>query len=272
MKRRWVRWCSLALLGVVLASGGLALRSGARAPASEQPEKTSPGSGEVLPPATNLRLVASRQAEGGPALLDPAAKEWEAARPTAILLNRTPRIYRTEPVLDHPIPALEVRAVRQGDQVWIRLRWTDATRNAPQAPQARENEKGEGQGVVKLPKRPTGHTASFADAAAIMVPQDWHGPGFPSLQMGDKKNPVRLFYWNASHGAEELTATGRATPGRTGRTFAHQAVYAEGRWTLTAQLPDISDGYPLAFAVWDGEHQDRDGLKWFSIWYVLQTP
>jgi hypothetical protein len=271
MTVRWIRWCSLALLGVILAGGGLALRSGARTSARDQSENAPQPAREVLPPATNLRVVASRLAGNGPALLDPAVRGWEAASPTAVLLNRTPRIYRTEPVQDRPVPSLEVRAIRQGEQVWFRLRWTDATRNAPQAPAALAQEKGEGPGVAKLHKQPTAHTSRFADAAAVMVPREWHGPGFPSLQMGDKKNPVRLFYWNASRGAEELTASGRATPEGTGHTFAHRADYTEGRWTLTAGLPDIPDGYPLAFAVWDGEHQDRDGLKWFSIWYVLQT-
>ena len=102
-----------------------------------------------------------------------------------------------------------------------------------------------------------------------MVPEKWTGPGFPSLMMGDADNPVRLFYWNASRGAEELSATGRATPQPTGRTFDHRAEHAGGHWTLTAALPDQADGTPLAFAVWDGAHDDRDGLKFFSVWYVV---
>ena len=80
---------------------------------------------------------------------------------------------------------------------------------------------------------------------------------------------MRLFYWNASRGAEEMSATGRATPKPTGRTFAHRAEYADGKWALTAALPDQADGTPVAFAVWDGAHNDRDGLKFFSVWYVL---
>ena len=41
------------------------------------------------------------------------------------------------------------------------------------------------------------------------------------------------------------------------------------RWRLTLELPDQPDGVPVAFALWDGASGDRDGLKFFSIWYVL---
>jgi len=102
-----------------------------------------------------------------------------------------------------------------------------------------------------------------------MVPERWAGPSFPSLLMGDKHAPARIFYWNASRGAEELTASGRATPSPTGKSVPHRARHEAGRWTLTMELPDQPHGDPFAFAVWDGEIGDRDGLKYFSIWYVL---
>jgi hypothetical protein len=34
-------------------------------------------------------------------------------------------------------------------------------------------------------------------------------------------------------------------------------------------IPNPRDSYPIAFAIWDGQLGDRDGLKFFSIWYVL---
>jgi hypothetical protein len=274
MNAKWARlgWL-VALAGLIAGGGWLAVRPGAggRAappPANEDADPRPEIVGEPLPPAAHLRVVAARQPGAGAALLDPAAAGWEAARPTAVLLNRTPRIYRTEPVRERPVPALEVRAVRGGGALWLRLRWDDATRNAPQAP---GRKKGEGGDPAVLYKRPTAHPAGFADAAAVMFPSRWQGPSFPSLQMGDGKNPVRLFYWNASRGGEEMTAEGRATPAPTGKTFAHRAAHAGGRWALAARLPELPDGYPVAFAVWDGEHQDRDGLKFFSIWYVLTS-
>jgi hypothetical protein len=219
-----------------------------------------------LSPAANLRIRVASSDATVQALLDPADAAWKDAAATGVLLNRTPRVYQTEPPISGKIPELEVRAVRAEGKLVIRLEWDDTTKNAPEAPPRKTGEGGEPE---KLYKRPTGETSQFADAAAVMVPENWTGPGFPSLQMGDAKNPVRLFYWNASRGAEELTATGRTTTKASGRTFAHRAEYAADKWRVTLELPEQADGAPVAFAIWDGASDDRDGLKFFSIWYVL---
>jgi DMSO reductase family type II enzyme heme b subunit len=87
--------------------------------------------------------------------------------------------------------------------------------------------------------------------------------------MGDKHSPARLYYWSASRGAAELTASGRATPQPTGRSFPFQARHADGKWGLTMEVPEQRENYPIAVAIWDGHSGDRDGLKFFSIWYVL---
>jgi DMSO reductase family type II enzyme heme b subunit len=88
--------------------------------------------------------------------------------------------------------------------------------------------------------------------------------------MGDGKGPVRLYYWNASRGADQLTASGRARVESSGEAFPHQARYNGGQWTVTLLLPRPPAGCPVAFAVWDGESGDRNGAKWFSVWYVLE--
>ncbi len=262
------RWL-LPVALVVAAAAAVALwRPGRHADqaqaAASPPAAESPAA--PLPPAARLRIaVTSSQAEEQ-ALLAPGSEAWGKAEPTAIILNRTPRVYQTEPTTARPAPALKARAVRAGGKLFIHLRWEDATRNAPQAPPRKTGAAGVPE---VLYKRPTGETSTIADAAAVMVPERWTGPAFPSLVMGDAKNPVRLFYWNASRGAEELSATGRATQKPTGKPFAHRAEYADGHWALTAALPDQADGTPVAFAVWDGTHNDRDGLKFFSVWYVL---
>ena len=51
---------------------------------------------------------------------------------------------------------------------------------------------------------------------------------------------------------------------------AYGGVYRGGVWQVTLQLPAVPAGVPLAFAVWDGSQQDRDGRKYFSVWYRLQ--
>jgi DMSO reductase family type II enzyme heme b subunit len=263
---RW--WLAAATLTLVAATGVL-LRawsagdggSGPAAPADlAAPAKPR---GQALPPAANLRIPFDESQEKPEELLSPASRAWDRAKETAILLNRTPRIYQTESVANRPVPACRVCALRGKDRLYLRLQWDDPTKSAPEAPPARTNE------AKHLPRRPTGHTSAFADAAAVMIPKQWAGPSFPALLMGDRSNPVYLYYWNASRGAEVLTGSGRTTPQPTGKSFSHQAHHDTVRWVLTLALPAPPDGYPMAFAVWDGQAGDRDGLKFFSVWYVL---
>jgi DMSO reductase family type II enzyme heme b subunit len=156
--------------------------------------------------------------------------------------------------------------MRAGGKLCFRLRWDDPTEDAPRAP---GRKSGTGGAPEHLYKRPTGHTNAFADAAAVQVPRRWTGPAFHSLRMGDRTKPVKIYYWNASRGAEELQAAGRATPQPAGGKLPHKARHDGAGWTLTLAAPEPPAGYPLAFAVWDGNAGDRDGLKFFSIWYVL---
>jgi dimethylsulfide dehydrogenase subunit gamma/complex iron-sulfur molybdoenzyme family reductase subunit gamma len=264
---RWLLAVALVLAG---AAAVFLWRPGRHADqtraASSPPAAGTEAQAAPLPPPARLHLRVMTSDAGEDALLAPGSEAWGKAEPTAIILNRTPRVYQTEPATPRPAPALEARAVRAGGKLFVRLRWEDATRNAPEAPPRWAGEAGVPEVIYK---RPTGETAAFADAAAVMVPERWTGPAFPSLVMGDAKNPVRLFYWNASRGADELSATGRATPQPSGRPFVHRAEHADGHWALTAALPDQADGTPVAFAVWDGARHDRDGFKFFSVWYVL---
>ncbi len=260
----WLLAASLLACGVLLAARFRPAADSRGAPQADTPQEQA---GAKAPaPAANLRIRVGEWKGDGPSLPAGGAAAWDRASPTRVLLSRTPRVYQTEPARALPTPALEVRALRGEGRLFFRLKWNDATRNAPTAP---PRKTGEGGVPERLYKRPTGETASFADAAAVMVPDRWTGPAFPSLLMGDRHSPARLFYWGAPRGAEELTATGRATPQPAGRPVAHRARHDEGRWTLVLEVPDQAEGTPVAFAVWDGEAGDRDGLKWFSIWYVL---
>ncbi|MFN4260203.1 MAG: hypothetical protein ACK4RK_12975 [Gemmataceae bacterium] len=217
-------------------------------------------------PALHLRITAVSVQAKSDELLDPDHVVWQETSGTAMLLSRTPRIYQTEPFQNRPVPACEVRALRSQDKLYFRLRWDDATKNAPTPPPARG---GEGGDPKLLYKRPTGATALFADAAAIMAPENWIGPHFPSLLMGDQQSPVRLYYWNASRDAEVLRSSGRATPRPIGQSVPFQARHHDTHWVLALEITDVPDGYPFAVALWDGQFQDRDGLKFYSIWYVL---
>lgn len=220
----------------------------------------------MLQPPADMRIVISTSETEVKALLNPRDAVWNQSKPTKVLLNRTPRVYQTESNQLRKPPTLEVRAWRTAGKLYIRLQWEDPTENKPVAPQKKS---GEGGSAAQLYKQPTGETSTFADAAAVMVPEKWGGGGFPSVVMGDQTTPSNIFYWNASRGTQVLRSSGRATQKPTGDTFNHQANYLEGKWILVDELPDQPDGTPMAFAIWDGQFQDRDGLKFFSVWYVL---
>lgn len=241
------------------------------APAPEVPSQAAWESPpEVrLPPASRMTIRLGTATGAANPQLDPGAKFWESAIRTRVLLNRSPRIYQTEKPSANPPPKLEVCSGQTESGILVRLDWNDATRNAPEAPKKQAGEAGvPGQ----LYKRPTGSTSAFADAAAVMVPTVWPTSDgqFPSLVMGDARQPVRVYFWNASRGAEQLSAEGRAKVEATGKAVRAQARHTNGRWTVILELPRLPEKCPVAFAIWDGETGDRDGIKFFSLWYVLE--
>jgi len=261
-----LRWPLVAVLGMLAAVAGWHYWGRAESSGPPAPSVTAlEESDRVLPPAAHLRIPVGESTAREEALLGPDSDAWNQ-KPTNVLLSRTPRIYQTEPPGDRTAPSCDVRALRSGDRLYLRLVWDDVTRNAPEAPPALTGEAGDPK---QLYKRPTGETSTFPDAAAVMVPERWTGPAFPSLLMGDAHSPTRLYYWNASRGAAVLSASGRATPQPTGESFPHRARHADGKWALTVALPEPPNDYPVAFAIWDGAYGDRDGLKFFSVWYVL---
>lgn len=220
----------------------------------------------VLKPPADMRIAVNAGEADVKALLNPRDPVWNQVKPTRVLLNRTPRVYQTESIEARKPPTLDMRAWRTAGKLYVRLQWEDTTENKPLAPLKKT---GEGGSAAQLYKQPTGETSTFADAAAVMVPENWAGGAFPSVIMGDQTTASNIFYWHASRGTQMLRATGRATQKPAGNPFLHQSNYLEGKWTVVEELPDQPDGTPIAFAIWDGQFQDRDGLKFFSIWYVL---
>jgi DMSO reductase family type II enzyme heme b subunit len=110
----------------------------------------------------------------------------------------------------------------------------------------------------------------FADAACVMVPAtDGERATYPALMMGDKDAPVSLYYWDAARGFERLRAAGRGSTEPTGESFPGAARRTAGGWEVVLELPAPAPRTPLAFAFWDGERQQRAGLKYFSTWYEV---
>lgn len=209
---------------------------------------------------TVTALAVSAPAE---ALLQGSAV-WDQAPAHRISLNRTPPLYDTDEPASLEIPVLDVRLARAGGKLLVQMSWLDRTHDT-----AALAEVPSTPAETRFRKLPTEADNRFFDAVAVMFPEK-KGAITPSLQMGDAEDPVQIYYWNAARGAMLMEASGRGTTRRTGATFAAHGAYDKGRWTVTLELPDLSAGTPLAFAVWNGSQKDRDGRKYFSVWQVLK--
>lgn len=179
--------------------------------------------------------------------LDPGAAVWKSAPVRQVALYRTPPLYATDAPAALEIPTAQAQAVREQGKVVVRLEWRDPTEE-------------------KTAAAPDG----FADGCAVMVPaKPVQGDLNPSLQMGDAQNPVVLYYFDAARGPAVMEAAGRGTTRRTGKAFPARAARSGPNWQVTLELPELPAGTPFSIAIWNGKQQDRDGRKYFSIWYPL---
>jgi DMSO reductase family type II enzyme heme b subunit len=194
--------------------------------------------------------------------LDPSAAEWKSAAPMTLALNRTPPLYSTDAPAALDIPSVQLQVLHNPAGNFVRLEWADKTHDTAAIPKAER--AWQGDSLVTQSEA----TDRFSDACAVMIPaKPIIGDLNPSLQMGDAGHPVRIFFWDSTRGAAIMGATGRETTKRTGQSFPAQGQYAAGKWTVVMQLQDLPAGTPLAIAVWNGAQQDRDGRKYFTVWY-----
>ncbi len=216
--------------------------------------------GVVLSSAGERILTAGRASSA--AALEPDSVDWKSAPAVTFALQRTPLLYTTDVPTALEIDSVQVQLLREDGASFLRLEWADKTRESYSLQPARQK-RAPDQLVEQTPA-----TNRFSDAVAVMVPKNIPSDGiFPSLQMGDASHPVRLYYVDVTRGAAVMEASGRSTTRRIGQSFPAKSAYRDGHWTVTMQIPELASGMPLAVAVWNGEQQDRDGRKGFSVWY-----
>lgn len=215
--------------------------------------------------AGGLRLKTQAVNVAPNVLLDPAAAAWKSAPASVIALNRTPQNYSTELPADLEIATAEVRLLRAGNALLVRLAWKDATRDTAEIGKALPK-PSDGPQIYKAPSEPD----RFFDACAVMLPDRPGLETVPALQMGSPESPVTIYFLDTVRGPAVMQAQGRGTTRRTGTAFAGRAVYDRGGWSAVLQLAATA-GTPLAFAVWNGSQQDRDGRKYFSVWHYLEN-
>jgi DMSO reductase family type II enzyme heme b subunit len=214
-------------------------------------------------------LIAKKS--NAPDLGDPGASAWQGASsekvklaPTPIGLQPTPYIQTRwgEEKSYGQIGNVDVRALSDGKQIFIRLSWSDATED----------------------RDPRGNE-SFADGAALGFPVK---DDAPLITMGSPDQPVNAWLWRAnleSESAPNLIATGLGTSIKTAAsTVRCKGIWKEGRWAvvfsraLTAPEAagggaQFASGEPIKFgvAVWNGSNSERAGIKAYSeVWKSLK--
>ncbi|OHC67499.1 MAG: hypothetical protein A3H93_01875 [Rhodocyclales bacterium RIFCSPLOWO2_02_FULL_63_24] len=204
-------------------------------------------------------IRATRNVGAAAAVADPDHPAWEDVPASVVSLETAfpghPSIVGTAVAQQ-----VAVKALRGSAGLAIRLEWSDRM-----ADSARTQDR-------------------FADGVAIQFPRD--GKTDTTPYMGGAGRTVNIWYWNAArNAAENLWADGFGTLARlpTQDVKAHGR-YADGKWRVTffrawrssepraVKLRDASAGrQPLAFAVWDGANNERDGFKAVTLnWQSLQ--
>lgn len=193
-------------------------------------------------------------------LLDPNTSLWNEAEATTLNLQPTPvgmqpSEYITSTVKQSDIGAisrLEVRALTNGQELFLRLRWPDPTQNADSSEAHR-----------------------FADGVAVLFP---FGNDAPIVTMGSESLPVNQWHWRADFDEPfNVTTAGLGTTYRTADSFVEaQAQWEDGQWAVVLARPletsdpdnhvPFSTDQPIkaAFCVWDGDGQERAGLKSYT--------
>ncbi|OGR84876.1 MAG: hypothetical protein A2901_00760 [Elusimicrobia bacterium RIFCSPLOWO2_01_FULL_54_10] len=211
--------------------------------------------------------------------MDPFDKAWKKAASSAVTL--IPQTF-TVPHGGGSVKFVEVKSFFTMTDLYVRLTWDDNSRNAAHDFGGR-----------------------FSDGCALQFPVE---EGIlPSPFMGEDGRPVNIWHWRAANSEDNRYEKAYSDYHRPGAIEEHvffstkpaRSLYAEGFGTLTTgQVQDVlaagvwKDGRwsvvfkraltsqegtafiknsltPIAFAVWDGEDQERDGAKSLSLWQTL---
>lgn len=227
----------LAVLGFVAASaGGLAAQTVLAAPA-----------------AKTIRVLSAPDADAA----SPDAAIWKKAPATQVALQ--PAFPGHGSIVGTPvINRLTAQAVQAGDRLFVKLAWSDRTANAS----------------IK-------DTGQFFDGAAVQFPVN--GKAATTPFMGDAANAVNVWHWRADGRTQNLVANGFGTATHVPYEGLKGAAIRTGNgWEAVLSRPlrvKSDEGaslpskgvMPVAFAAWDGENQERDGLKAVTLeWWQLR--
>ena len=230
--------------------------------------------------------------------VDPGAGVWDRVSKVEVPLTAQQTSY---PMGGGSVKTVDVQALHDSDSLYVRVSWDDAVRNDSTASVEDFSDAsaiempgyegsavpaicmGQADGAVNIwqwradsEKAIPGSSSDLGNGVSDIEPPADDPLNYPARNAG---NPYAL---TDSGAVQNLTAVGFGTLG----PLPEQAVegrgeWADGRWTVVykraldapgADQPTFSgDGKTdIAFAVWDGEHDERNGQKSVSQFLTLQ--
>jgi dimethylsulfide dehydrogenase subunit gamma len=195
-------------------------------------------------------------------LENPENTRWREAQEYSMELGMAPPVHPSINLrYDPTTPAIPVflRAATDGNKLYIRLRWPDDSENTA-----------------------TSRT-DFADAAAVQFALG--DVASTSFMMGAPDGPVNIWYWKAGQQqAQNLAAGGFGSTTRLepAGLASMSAFRSNGEWVVvfSRNLDEAGEHLVrlgsapanLAFALWQGDQRQRDGLKHVSMGWVTLEP
>jgi DMSO reductase family type II enzyme heme b subunit len=195
-------------------------------------------------------------------LSDPENAAWRDAQEYRIDLGLAPPVHQSVNLRHDPAVAsvpVFLRVATNGERLYLRMRWSDATQNT------------------------TSSRTDFADGAAVQFALG--DAQSTSFMMGAANGPVNIWYWKAGQAqAQNLAAGGfgSTTPLDTAGLSSSSVYRSNGEWVLVFSRPLEQSGdhqvqlgsgaANLAFALWQGDQKQRDGLKHVSMGWVTLQP
>ena len=200
--------------------------------------------------------------------LDPGNALWHETTPREVLLYpqrsvapaSQPSLFPNPRHVQTDVRSIYVQALHNGKEVALLLEWKDDTP---------AEQRGVGQ---------------FVDAAAVQWPVQYGpGIGLPHVGMGHSGHPVAVWFWRADGSQETLAAEGFGTLTiQNPEGMSAGGVWKDGIWRVVFKraftgngehgvtlMPDTQGLVPVALAIWNGEEDQRNGLKRLSAWRVL---
>lgn len=197
------------------------------------------------------QIPVSHMPAKGDALSGPQSGAWSDVERAEIPLSSAPSGLPN--ANDVATDSVSVQAARTDSTLYVRLEWTDPTKNT-------------------TADAPT----EFTDAAAIQLPAK--ASSHPAIALGSQSTPVNVWYWNAREGTQEIVAGGPGSITQVDGTVTATASYQDDTWSvvfardLTVDQQDrtqieMENDVDAAFAVWNGANDERSGHHAVSSWY-----